>query len=390
MRPSLFLVITLLFCVLISFKARSSGFPQLHSTTRISLLTEGPASDFYTAWGHSAIRIHDPERERDMVYNFGGFDFNTPYFYLKFMKGTLPYTEFIYPFSIYLAEAMQDPHRITEQELRLSMKEKQRISDILYLLYEPQNRYYIYDWSRINCSTKLRDVLIAALHHTISFSKKIYPQSTSFRAHEEPYLDNSPWLRFGTNILLGSPVDALISPYEETFLPDGLYAQVKTMKRSDGFPLVVKETVLLNGYPKNEQTPLSPILLFWLLYLLILALSFHKSATLLVDSWLFPACGLIGVMIAFLWIGSDHSETKNNWNILWAFPAHMVYPFLKGKIKFWYSWIILIFTIGMLSAWGILPQKMEPAVLAILLMQNTRALFNLGIKDVAARVFAVH
>lgn len=389
MRFYLF-ILSAVFCCFYFTQPASGQDSILKDSCTISLLTEGPASDFYTAWGHSAIRIHDLSTQADTVYNFGGFDFNTPYFYLKFMRGTLPYTEYIYPFSIYIAEALEDPHRIIEQELRLSRQEKQRISDELHRLYEPQNRYYIYDWSRINCSTKLRDVLITALQNRISFSKKIYPQATSFRSHEEPYLESSPWLKFGTNILLGSPVDVLISPYEETFLPDGLYSQVKLVKKADGTPLVLHESVLLNGHPKMEQTALTPVLVFWLLFLLVLALSFNKTAAVIVDALLFPACGIIGLVIVFLWFGANHSETKNNWNLLWAFPVHLIYPLLRGKLRFWYSWVILGLTILLLSAWGIIPQKMEPAILAILLMQNIRALFNLGIRDVASRVLSVH
>ncbi len=390
MRLSFSLVFLLLILSFFAPEAHASDTTLLKDSCTVSLLTEGPASDFYTAWGHSAIRIHDLNSQADTVYNFGGFDFNTPYFYLKFMKGTLPYTEYIYPYSVYLAEAMEDPHRIMEQELRLTRPEKQRISDELHRLYEPQNRYYIYDWSRVNCSTKLRDVMTTALQNTISFSRRLYPQATSFRAHEEPYLESSPWLKFGTNILLGSPVDVLISPYEETFLPDGLYSQMKTLKKSDGSPLVSKESVLLSGHSKNEQTAISPVLVFWLLFLLVLGLSFNNNAAFFADALLFPACGMIGIVIVFLWLGSDHSETRNNWNILWAFPAHLVYPILRGKIKFWYSWFILALTIIMLSFWGIIPQKIEPAIIAILFIQNIRALFNLGLKGFADRFLSTH
>jgi hypothetical protein len=39
-------------------------------------------------FGHTAIRISDPNQFIDLVYNYGAFDFNTPNFVMKFTKET--------------------------------------------------------------------------------------------------------------------------------------------------------------------------------------------------------------------------------------------------------------------------------------------------------------
>ena len=63
----------------------------LGDSSFVSIITCGPGSEFYTTWGHSAIRVCDPELGLDLVYNYGTFDFNTKHFYLKFAQGRLDY-----------------------------------------------------------------------------------------------------------------------------------------------------------------------------------------------------------------------------------------------------------------------------------------------------------
>lgn len=388
MKFLVLLMTSLILGLILSNNIAGASFPILSDSTTISLLTEGPASDFYTAWGHSAIRINDRLNKTDQVFNFGSFDFNDEYFYLKFIKGTLRYTESIYDYSTYLAAAYQDPHRIVEQELNLSKNQQQQIADELFRLYLPENRYYLYDWMKVNCSTKLRDVLSAGIGKDFFISKQIKPGATSFREHEEPYLYDDLWMKFGTNIVIGSPADRLINPYEETFMPDGLYGALKIMKLGNGKPLVKKENIVLQGIKgKNTITFFSPVLLFWLLFLAVIALSFNSKIARIINLLLFSISGLLGLFFLYLWFGSDHAETRNNWNILWAFPLHLIYPALKNTARQYYSWFILFLTIGMLSAWSFIPQKLEPAVIAILMIQNVCALFNLGIKELIRKFF---
>lgn len=389
MQTRLIILLSFLLCFGTSKKIAASPFPPVGDSSTISLLTESPATDFYTAWGHSAIRVHNTADNSDMVFNFGTFDFNAPYFYLKFLKGTLLYTESVYPYDVYLADAYQDPHRIMEQQLDITPAQKQAISDELYRLYLPENRLYKYEWSGVNCSTKLRDILKLALGNDFPYSTRVSRDATSFRAHEAPYLENDLWLRFGTNIVLGKPADRLISPYEEAFLPDGLFGLVKTARKTNGKPLVKLEHAIMNNKSGEEaQTFVSPMLVFWFAFMFIAGFSFSPIAGKIIDFVVFPLCGLTGILLAYLWFGSVHAETRQNWNILWAFPLHLLYPFFKGQLKTLYSWLIVGLTIFMVSFWAFIPQTMEPAILAILLIQNIRALFNLDIRKIIDRVFA--
>lgn len=61
------------------------------SHLRISLLTCSKGGDISSAFGHSALRVTDSVSGRDMVFNYGTFDFYDPGFLLKFLHGDLYY-----------------------------------------------------------------------------------------------------------------------------------------------------------------------------------------------------------------------------------------------------------------------------------------------------------
>ena len=67
-----------------NLKAQISDTPRL----QISVLTCDAGEDIYTAWGHTAIRVIDSIQGSDYVFNFGTFDFETPFFISKFIKGS--------------------------------------------------------------------------------------------------------------------------------------------------------------------------------------------------------------------------------------------------------------------------------------------------------------
>ncbi|MDT0691960.1 DUF4105 domain-containing protein, partial [Salegentibacter sp. F188] len=73
----------------IIFLFSQSGYPGNH--LEISILTCSPGDEVYSVFGHSAIRIKDKDQSLDWVYNFGMFDFESPNFTFKFIRGKLKY-----------------------------------------------------------------------------------------------------------------------------------------------------------------------------------------------------------------------------------------------------------------------------------------------------------
>jgi hypothetical protein len=65
---------------------------KLSDTAEVSILTMGPGDVLNDSFGHSAFRVKDTKQNIDVVYNYGVYDFNTPY---------IPWTEItLVPFII--------------------------------------------------------------------------------------------------------------------------------------------------------------------------------------------------------------------------------------------------------------------------------------------------
>ena len=62
---------------------------QLSENAQVSVLTCGNGNELYSLFGHTAVRIFDPQTNIDIVYNYGAFDFATPNLDARFSKGDL-------------------------------------------------------------------------------------------------------------------------------------------------------------------------------------------------------------------------------------------------------------------------------------------------------------
>ena len=67
--------------VAITFCSSNAQQIKLPESSTISILTCDTGNELHTLFGHTALRINDPENNFDAVYNFGYFDFGTPNFY---------------------------------------------------------------------------------------------------------------------------------------------------------------------------------------------------------------------------------------------------------------------------------------------------------------------
>lgn len=76
---------------------------------------------------------------------------------------------------------------------------------------------------------------------------------------------------------------------------------------------------------------MAPIPLFWLAVLCVISIvvtltdAKHNKRSPWLDVLLLAGTGLAGLLIAFLWWGTDHGATKENYNILWAFAPNLLF-----------------------------------------------------------------
>ena len=174
-------------------------------------------------------------------------------------------------------------------------------------------------------------------------------------------------------MLLGNPMDKKVTNREAMFLPDYLLMAFDSSKLNKQ-PVVQEKKILLNYFESYKtKSGITPFIVFGVLFFLIAALSFftRSSWNLLFkafDFFFFVFVGLIGVLILFMWFGTEHAMCRNNFNLLWALPTHLPVAFLLFNKKQWinnYFRFIFFYTIALLLAWFFLPQQFNAALLPV-------------------------
>lgn len=364
----------------------------------VSLLTCEPGDQLYSSFGHSAIRIRQIGSEgQDLVFNFGTFDFQTPNFYGKFATGKLDYMLSVTTYADFILEYDYYKRDVREQVLALSSDQIDFLQQHLWAQYDPARRFYRYDFFFNNCATKIRDAFEIALGDALVWNDSVKVEEKTFRNLIDEYVYPLPWADLGIDLALGSVIDRDATEREEQFLPDYMEAAfAKATIEGDGptRPLVRESRVILE-YPEGESSMdlLNPYVIFWGVAVLFTLITFigHKKKRLFIgfDLGLFSILGVLGIVVAFLWFFTDHSATKWNWNILWAFPGHLalVWGLTRKQLQPWVR-KYLLFALIMADAavvfwilgWQSFHSSLIPILLVIILRTNY-LYYNLGGKS---------
>ncbi|WP_394908075.1 DUF4105 domain-containing protein [uncultured Mesonia sp.] len=334
----------------------------------ISILTCSVGQEVYSVFGHTAIRVIDKENKTDQVYNFGMFDFNTPNFEYKYLKGKLKYHRGVQETINFLKIYTYEKRLVHEQKLDLTADEKSEFLNRLKLLNQPENRFYFYSFLDKNCSTETRDLL---KHIGVSFENQELNKSN--RDLINSYLQEMPWLKFGINLVLGKSLDRNSNRNQSMFLPDYLQKEIGAAKLN-GKNLIQSEKIL-NSIESNSNSNIqqifSPLLIFSLLAVLFL-FWFPKPAKIIASF----SFGITGIFILALWLFSGHEEVKSNLNILWCNPLYLFYtPFLaKNKTNKMLSIILVASLIISIVVWLFKVQIFDISILPIFAIL---AIFNL-------------
>lgn len=367
-----------------------AAYGELSPRARISLLTATPGGELYSVFGHSALRVSDPETGLDEVYNYGTFDFDTPNFYLKFLQGKLMYKLSVTSFEYFLLEYRYEGRGISEQVLNLSQEEKQRIYDFLLVNRQPGNEYYLYDFFFDNCATRIRDIV--DVHLEPNWGEDPVPEyHRSFRDMLKPYLASQPWARFGVDLALGLPSDRKANPWDYMFLPDEMFLAFAQARHSNGRPLVERYALVLDQtFTPAKPHFFGPVFACWLLFALGLLSLIKIRIARVFDKIFFSVLGVIGLVILFLWFLSDHKATNANLNLLWALPTHLYFIF-KGNMIYpigiprHYFKIVFLLNLALLLLWPVLPQAFHPAFFPVILLSAVKA-FLYGHGDAWKRI----
>lgn len=321
----------------------------LTENSKVSILTSEPGSELYTLFGHTAIRITDEKLNIDRVYNFGTFDFNSSFFYFKFLIGNLDYSLSINDYDDFLHNSKSGQRNVYEQLLKLNLIERSKLFNSLERQYNSDDRYYKYDFFYDNCATRVRDAILNAKSEPIEYDTNSYC-CQSFRQLLKPYVSKNYWVDFGINISLGKEADKIVRPNDFMFLPDYIKNILQDAHIIDKEKLVIDE-------PDSDKTKfnfsyLSP----WIIAILLVVLSFIDKFRKIIFYAFMSLVTLIGLILLTVSLVSDNPAFSSNFNIIWTIPSLIVLLIRNRQVNDIIKLFYISLLISMPLFWTMLPQ----------------------------------
>lgn len=314
----------------------------------VALLTFTPGTHPFLLFGHTAFWVHDPRQavreDRDVVYNYGTFEFDSPWVIPRFLVGKLWYWLAVNSLEETLHIYGAERRGLRAQVLRLSAQERDAMLSRLSNQALPANRAYRYDFFRDNCATRPRDQInLATGGRLLRAHQERAP--LSFRQEARRMAQVNAPVMLGMDLLLGPAADVPVSTWDALFLPERLAQGVRRVIVStpDGErPLVEREIVLLPGdSPRREAPSLWPFAALSGLGLgaFTLALAWGAArwrwARRALGLWIGAQglfCGGAGVLVLWFWLVTDVAVVQRNANALLCAPVALALVGLAPRV----------------------------------------------------------
>ena len=346
----------------VSVHAPQSDVPDMaQDSLTVSLITKYPAAEVYQLYGHEAIRVKSATY--DLAFDYGLFDFTAPNFIYRFVKGETDYMAGCHDFEMFMLSCARDGAMVVEQTLNLTDEEKHRLVESLMWDVQPQNRTYRYNYVKNNCATKVLDKLDAAVGQPIAYDDSV--RYGTYRKQLTHYGRNYAWYQFGIDMLLGSGLDYDLERREEMFVPVELMHSVEQVRLADGRRLVQKTEVIYEGRGDMTlpATPTiqSPLMVMWALMVVVSVLTMvglrrGKIFKGLYMFW-YGLCGVVGCLVLFMVLASEHEATSPNINVWWLNPSGLVVAALvccrKVRRPLW--WFMALKALSVIALIVVLP-----------------------------------
>jgi hypothetical protein len=271
------------------------------------------------------------------VYNYGYFDFRTPNFYLKFVKGDLQYFVAVDNFENFMPEYEYYQRGVYEQTLNFNQSQKQKIFDDLTSVLASENRFYTYKFIDRNCTTMVLDVLLK--NASIDLSLDIEGKNQTNREILYGYLDNHFFEKLGINVIFGAKPDA---DFSKIFLPKQLLGGLSKSK-INGNKLVSDYKVLNIQSAEPVFSVWNNIYVFCLFFVLIVIVNkkWLQTTYLII-------VGLLGLVLLSVGFYSFHEEVSYNYNAMLFNPIYLVLVLFLYQKNFYMVRNTIIVLIGIL------------------------------------------
>ena len=314
-------------------KSADTTRPEVES---VALLTCHPGDEVYELEGHTALRFIFSDG-KDLTVNWGLFDFNSPNFLYRFVKGETDYRMGATPTVHFLNQYSSEGRRVDQTPLNLTPAEREKLVWLIDSTMRIGSPVYRYNYVLDNCATRPVDYLEKAIGHPLQFADTTAlgdKAGTTFRGDMTAFHRNYPWYQFGIDLALGPYIDNPLTSRDHLFAPVSLALMVDGAMRPDPenpeayislssprFELLPD----LGGGPDTPTpwpfTPIAVCSFFCLITIIISIIDLHRhSISRWFDTIYFNIAGLAGLLLTFLIFVSVHYATSPNWLYLWLNP----------------------------------------------------------------------
>ncbi|MBX3725990.1 MAG: DUF4105 domain-containing protein [Xanthomonadales bacterium] len=300
----------------------------------IELATMAPGEIYWQRFGHNALLVGGPD---GVSYNFGYFDFDQPGFLRRFALGRMLYQALALPAPLDLRGYREEDRSVVLQSLALDPVQSARLRAELAEAVRPENRDYLYEYFRANCSTRIRDAIDRAVDGELRRQTAGRSRGFTYRMHAVRLAEGSPWLATVIDLGLGPDADRRLSFWEEMFIPEMLRHYLPDIVLPDGRPLVGGERTWFEGgsappplLPADRRLPFATAGV--LLAMLILtggrraaagSRRWRRGLALGGGIWHLLA-GLAGLVLLLLWTVTDHVAAHGNENLFLLSPLSLL------------------------------------------------------------------
>ncbi|MGQ2982054.1 Lnb N-terminal periplasmic domain-containing protein [Flavobacterium sp.] len=307
-------VVLLFALVYFTFTTTSTSQISLSPGSKVTLLTCGPGDELYSVFGHTALRVSDPALAKDIVYNFGTFDFDTPNFYLKFIKGDLQYKLSTSSFEDFVYTYQYFNRDVFEQELDLTLSQREQIVTELERILNSEERLYTYKFIDRNCTTRVADLI--EQFALVKIPMENGDKGKTKRKIIIERLDNNFYESLGINLLFGYKTDEEL---QRLFLPDHLMDGIKNVSTPSG-KLAQPVVPVYKTTAEKRMSAWNNFYTYAAVCILLMILSRKK---LVARTWL-ALTGILGIVFCLMGLYSLHTELHLNYNILAFNPLYLL------------------------------------------------------------------
>jgi hypothetical protein len=304
----------------------------------ISLLTFGPGDHPFTKFGHNGLLVEDRERGTSLVYNYGTFSFNSVALIPKFLLGKYHYWLSVQGLGQTLAVYSAENRSVVSEELLLTPEQKRSIVSFLEWNSREENKYYLFDYYRDNCATRIRDLIDRTTHGTLA-QTSTSPADLTWRGHTERLTADDLPVYLGLYVTMGSLIDRPIAQWEEMFLPAKLSEGVERAGLvGRAHVLVAARRTPPRLAPPSWSLPALGIGIVLAGALVFVAREGARGRRGFGVAWRVATgafglgFGFLGTLFLSLWIFTNHEVAYHNENILQCAPFAFLFAFVKSDV----------------------------------------------------------